>query len=245
MILLWLKIIYYKITKPAPRRDRTGTGTAPHTGARATGETSPEVSFSIGVDPATRDGLVLYARENGRNTATTARLKELIDRGLVSLPFEGDVYRLRMDRLEADHARREQEARTDVSRCPCGGRHYPEPTACRWCRCHDPDGVFHMAPEVVEQIRLDMARQPSAESIRDSYRPCARCGDAAHAGVICPSRSESPVRPSDEIESCRVCGHPHHPLGDRRCVFSVPSGEPSGGIESCRCDGSRILEDGS
>jgi len=53
------------------------------------------------------------------------------------------------------------------------------------------------------------------------------------------------VRPSNEIVKCGVCGHPQHPSNVFWCHDSVPSGDPSGGIEPCRCDGTRILgEDG-
>src|SRR6266511_42866 len=82
-------------------------------------------------------------------------------------------------------------------------------------------------PRTGARAMADIARSYAAEMvehgvIRDSYRPCSVCGAADHDGVV---------------------GHQHHPSNVFRCPGSVPSGEPSGGIEACRCDGTRILDE--
>jgi hypothetical protein len=197
MIKRLIKIIYIKITKPAPRLRRSGTGTEPHTYARSTDENSTELSALAPV------------------TMNPDRVRELYERGLIlmaELPGMADV--VRMAALHQDREQREQEARTDASRCPCAGRHYPSTGGCRWCTCHRPP----------ETIRTDMSVPPypvTDDQVRETLMA---------------------VRRSDEIQSCGACGHPHHGVNGAGCPRSVPSGEPSGGIEACRCDGTRIRE---
>lgn len=196
MILLWLKIIYYKITKPAPRlRNRAHPGTdtgnprARHvrvhgTGnltaggdVRLTGDISPEVSALPPV------------------TISPARLQEMIDAGLICDP-DGDLMRVQL--FEAEREARQTEALLthDPRHCPCSGRHYPSPSACRWCACHRPS----------EMIRMDRDVPPypvTDDQIRETLMA---------------------VRPSDEIELCGACGHPQHDVGDGRCASQVPPG---------------------
>lgn len=96
-----------------------------------------------------------------------------------------------------------------------------------WSAYTDLPGPEHTG---AEGRAMAEARQ---EIIRSSYRPCSVCGAPDHAGV--KHDEIMAVRPSDEIVLCGACPHPEHVTGDRRCASSVPSSEPSGGIEMCRC----------
>lgn len=222
MILCWLKIIWYKINK---RLNHAEAGTEPHAGAgatrtviehfgyvidwfreawtndvlptwfghRAMAETSPEIS--VGLDPSTPDGLVLYSKIPGapQDSIGSRKLQELINLGLVSYPLDGDLYRLRMEQLYEDHRVREIMEMESGRGCPCGGRHYPEPDACRWCRCHDPRSVHHTA---------------EARGIMQMITP----------------EEFMARRSSNEIVLCGACDHPQHTAGDHRCAFLVPPG---------------------
>lgn len=223
MILLWLKITYYKIIKVLKRAE---AGTEPHVRARVTRAetTSPEVlpDVVVGIDPATgnADGLILYARRNGKVTTSTVRLRRLIELGLVhESDGLGDLQRV--EQWREDWAAREAG---DPSACPCGGRHYPEPDACRWCRCHDPRSKHHAAPSVgiMQVIKPELTGRMLFEE------------DHANPPPFEPEKLMA-VRPSAEIVLCPRCPHADHGGSGGRCTGSVPSWEPSGGIELCRC----------
>jgi hypothetical protein len=220
MILCWLKIIWYKINK---RLHRAEAGGAPHTRAGATGENSTD--FSVGLDPAAGDeGLVLYSRIPGapQDSIGSRKLRELIDLGLVSLPLDGDLYQLRMEQLYEDHRVREIMEMESGRGCPCGGRHYPEDDACRWCRCHDPRNVHHTAEargimQVIKPEQL-MDVRPSAEIVL-----CGACGHPQHtagdrrcAFLVLPGLSRCPcdwsgILPDEECTHWKfpgaVCRH--------------------------------------
>lgn len=187
MIYLWLKIVWYKIAKALGGswstwcRIHAGAGTdttvprarVGHDPAQPVRHESeargiiqimkPEIpeEIKIGIDPATPDGLVLYSRRAGKSTASTARMRELIEKGLVHAPDGlGDLQRVEL--FEAEREAREARAALthDPRECPCAGRHYPSAEACRWCRCH----------------RELLDRRPSNE-----IELCGACGHPQHA----------------------------------------------------------------
>jgi len=108
---------------------------------------------------------------------------------------------------------------------------------CSVCGAADHDGVVHGTVDGIRPHRPMTAEEAALQE--RAYREIQISPD-----VIAELRMiQSPVRPSDEIVKCGVCGHQHHPSNVFRCPGSVPSGEPSGGIEACRCDGTRILDE--
>lgn len=226
MIFLWFKIMYYKMIKLVGRKTRAEAGEDPRARAHVTGETSGEV-LGVALDPATRDGLVLYGRQAGKATASTARLRELIDKGLVRYPDEaGDLYRVAA--LEDDRARREQMAMESgyPGACPCGGRHYPSPYSCRWCRCHDPRNEHHR-PDALGLMQVikpspDMAQL--AEDARDALEE-----------IMDTRQKLMAEAPSNEIVCCPRCGHPQHPGNGGRCAFLVTGQDTEGPLMVCRC----------
>jgi len=118
MILTWLKIMYYKITKPAVRSVRSADpGTGPHAPVHATeacaGPTSGGLDTSKCSGPeelrcyaclsvhATEDPCGLDPSSDAVRTPepgdyiTEDRFRELVERGIVSVPDgDGDTYRL-------------------------------------------------------------------------------------------------------------------------------------------------------
>ena len=216
MIFLWFKIMYYKMIKLLGRKTRAEAGEKSgasrvrvehdpaqpvrHEGGES--ETSGEV-LGVAFDPAIRDGLVLYGRQPGAPSGEirTARLRELIEKGLVRYPDEaGDLYRVAA--LEDDRAQRERIAMETgyPGACPCGGRHYPSPYSCRWCRCHDLRNEHHR-PDALGLMQV--IERPHEE-------------DHANPGPLMDTR------PSNEIVCCPRCGHPQHPGNGGRCAFLVP-----------------------
>ena len=195
MITLWIKIMYYKINKALSPRN-ADTGTEPRVGARVMRTLQPVSQETV---------------------------MDLYRKGLVYAPTEDRTRdMLRLEQLEEDRRARELQEMESGTGCPCGGRHFPEPDACRWCRCHDPRSVHHGAPAVgimqviqpPETIRLDLDVPPypvTDDQIRETLMA---------------------VRPSAEIELCLRCGHPQHPLGDRRCAFLDRPG-----LSLCPCTG--------
>lgn len=241
MILIWLKIIWYKINK---RQNPATPGTEPHTRAGATRDRNHWSSWTTKPPAASDDALPPFPYDEARCascdvltddctcmpgenstefslspvTMSPGRLADLYRRGLVYAPTENEAEdRLRAQLFAADRAERERQGLISAGHCPCSGRHYPSDGSCRWCTCHDPYNVHHLLPgESRESVNL----------LKQQIMKLA----------------EIPVRPSDEIVKCRVCGHPQHPVNVFWCPGSVPSAEPSGGIEQCRCDGTRILD---
>jgi len=123
---------------------------------------------------------------------------------------------LRLAALDEDRRMREEAARVDPSRCPCGGRHYPSADACRWCKCHDPLLRYHseIPPQITETIRLTEDQERIAADARRIF------GDLVDiAGT-----------------NCMWCDHPAHPDGDR-CVRSAEGmpGNPDGSRFMCGC----------
>lgn len=221
MIFLWFKIIYYKMIK-AFRSAEAGTDT---TVPRARHEAEISGEIRVGLDPSARDGLVLYSTDpDNRVRMNTARLNELIGKGLVYAPDpDGDMRRVEI--FEADRAQREfMELESGYpGACPCGGRHYPSPYSCRWCKCHDPRNEHH---------------RPDALGLMQVIKPGNHMSlDRGELEITMPLNKLMDVRPSAEIVSCDRCGHPQHPTGSGPCAGSVPSGDPSGGVEPCLCPG--------
>lgn len=239
MILCWLKIIWYKINK---RLNHAETGGAPHTRAGATrgalppfpfdearcascdqltadctctpGENSTD--FSVGLDPAAGDeGLVLYSRIPGapQDSIGSRKLRELIDLGLVSLPLDGDLYRIRMEQLYEDHRVREIMEMESGRGCPCGGRHYPEDDACRWCRCHDPRNVHHTAEArgIMQMIKPQklMDVRPSAEIVLCGacHHPQHTAGDRRCAFLVPPGLALCPCDWTGILPEAEECTH--------------------------------------
>lgn len=196
MILLWFKIIGYKIykmiTKEPSKRADTGTEiTVPRAhvscdhclheahdrscaecGCTARPDLPDgDAGVHVGLDPSAPGGIApVFARDA-----------------------------LRLAALDEDRRAREKAAGLDPSRCPCGGRHFPSADACRWCLCHDPNRVNHLSQEAVDRLRYDMSvppfpTHPVAEIIRSSYRPCSVCGAPDHAGVTHPGTVDG-IRP--------------------------------------------------
>lgn len=220
MIYLWLKIMYFKMINvlkgswSAWCRIHAEAGTEPHTGARATdpnhwsSHTDAPGTFCPDAETISPEtfGIVGFTREPGApdDTIKTERLRRLIELGLVHEPDGlGDM--IRIEQWHEDWARREAG---DPSACPCGGRHYPEADACRWCRCHDPRNKHHAAPSVgIMQV------------IKPTF---PRLGTTMPEDENRDSVTESSVRPPAEIVCCEACGHPQHAMGNGRCAFLVP-----------------------
>jgi len=262
MILLWFKIISYKIYKmitkePSNRADTGAEIDVPRAhvscdhclheahdrscaecGCTARPDLPDgDAGVHVGLDPSAPGGIApVFARDA-----------------------------LRLAALDEDRRAREEAAGLDPSRCPCGGRHFPSADACRWCLCHDPSRVNHLSQEAVDRLRYDMSvppfpTHPVAEIIRNSYRPCSVCGAPDHAGVTHPGtvdgimdtgRERFPgletITPEDvhaeimdsspakEIVVCGRCGHPDHGAGDGRCAFQVASRMQDEGFHMCPC----------
>ena len=256
MILLWLKIVYYKIIKVLKRAE---AGTEPHVRARVTNG-CPFCSDSVNpnlqdhvtnchpdeacrmfhdqpckfdrpvtraetISPETVDRMVGFSREPGApdDTIKTERLRRLIALGLVSAPAPDLSDFIRMDQWHEEWARREAG---DPSACPCGGRHYPEPDACRWCRCHDLRNVHHTAPArgIMQVIPPDLAADVAYEALSNLFERLGPPPDEIMA-----------VRPSNEIVCCPRCDHPQHGENGGRCAFLVPSADTEGPLPVCRC----------
>lgn len=237
MIILWLKIMYYKIAKALKgswsmwcriHAEAGGETTGPR--ARHEATTSGEI---VGVG--------------------SAKLRELIELGLVHEPDGlGDLRRV--EQWREDWARREAG---DPSACPCGGRHYPSADACRWCRCHDPRNVHHtegargimqvIKPLIEDQERLAAdTRRVFGEMIQSPVRPskeivcCSRCGHPQHganggrcAFLVTGQDTEGPLlqcRCRVSTVSCTVCSHDPHGAG-------ACSALTDDGAERCGCGG--------
>jgi hypothetical protein len=176
MIILWIKITWYKIIKLVGRRNRADTGGEPRTGA--------------------------HAQDAGRHLApvrmNTARLNEMIAKGIVYAPDEhGDL--LRVELFEAEKEAREIRAALahDPRECPCSGHHYPSADSCRWCRCHDPLLRYHseIPPQITEMIRL----------VDIAGTNCMWCGHPAHPdGGRCVRSAEG--MPGNPDGSRFMCG---------------------------------------
>jgi hypothetical protein len=264
VILLWIKITWYKITKVLKGswstwcRIHAGAGEEPHVRARVTrtvdgygiapkAETSGEVSLQA---THFRKGEITgFSREPGApdDTIKTERLRRLIALGLVSEPAPDLSDFIRMEQWHEEWARREAG---DPSACPCGGRHYPEPDACRWCRCHDLRNVHHTAPArgIMQVIPPDLAAEVADEAlsnlferlgpppyVRDYPGPLFFEEDHEDPGSPDAFKSDSAVRPSDEIVCCPRCDHPQHGENGGRCAFLVPSADTEGPLPVCRC----------
>jgi hypothetical protein len=193
MIMLFFKIIYYKIKNMIRPPEQAEAGTEPHTGARVTRTVD---GYGVAIDPGSSDGLVLYARQAGKVTASTEKLRRLIELGLVSEPDGlGDL-----QRVEAWHQEWARREAGDPSACPCGGRHFPSADACCWCRCHDPRGVHH---------------REQAKGIMQVIKPPPITGPIEIEARL-PLMD---VRLPNEIVPCPRCLHPQHTMGDGRCLF--------------------------
>lgn len=253
MIILWIKITYYKIIKVFRNRRETGTETVsprarhaalipsrhtchdrttrpgpdwecPHCSGRSAAQVL-RGELGVAVDPARRDGIVGYTREPGApdDTIKTERLRRLIELGLVSEP-DGFGDMIRITDFHEEWARREAG---DPSACPCAGRHYPSSDACRWCRCHDLQNVHHTeGARTIMQVMKPLADDAARELARDAREVFEEIIDARQ-------KIESSVRPSNEIVCCPGCGHPQHTFGSGRCAFLSSLGE---GFQVCHCD---------
>lgn len=188
MILLWLKIIYYKITRP----HRAAPGEEPRVRARATEPANRDAGVHVAVDPSTRDGIVGYTREPGApdDTIKTERLRRLIELGLVREPSPDDA--LRLELFEADREARQARARLehDPRECPCAGRHYPSASACRWCACHRPIMASLPAEEIVV---CGVCGHPShdAGDGRCAFQVASRMQDGGFATCRCGREGDS------------------------------------------------------
>lgn len=168
---------------------QAGAGTVADDSARVTG------------DPDSPHGKMLgFLAESDRQTSgemsafplpgVSKRMQELIELGLVSKPDGlGDL--TRVESWLQDWKAREASG---AAHCPCSGRHYPSPSACRWCKCHDPNFVHHTPGVLTLEETIRIKADPEAQEtfqeiiregmIRASYRPCNVCGDPSHAGVV-------------------------------------------------------------
>jgi len=251
VIYLWLKIIYYKITKALSGSWSTwcrihaeaGTDTTvprvrvghdPAQPVRHEAETQPEV-LGVALDPATRDGLVLYSRQAGE------RMRELIEKGLVHEPDGlGDLQRL--EQLYEDRLAREQRASHDPSACPCGGRHFPSADSCRWCRCHDPRNEHHTEGargimQVIKSLTEDQERLAAdARRAFEQLYPGPLFFDHPYLMDV-PAEPDQlmAVRPPKEIVCCPRCDHPQHGENGGRCAFLVAGQDSEGPLTVCRC----------
>jgi hypothetical protein len=252
MILLWFKIVAYKIYKmitkePSKRADTGAEITVPRA----------HVSCDHCLHEAHRRSCAECGCTNG-------------DAGVhvgagISPVFARDA--LRLAALDEDRRMREEAAREDPSRCPCGGRHFPSADACRWCLCHDPSRVNHLSQEAVDRLRYDMSIPPApthpVAEIMDSSPAKEIVGDWVGDAATDTERERFPgletiwsedvhaeimdSPPAKEIVVCGRCGHPDHGAGDGRCAFQVASRMQDEGFHTCPCDrdvaGSYRLED--
>lgn len=88
MIYLWLKIIYYKITKALSGSWSTWCRIHAEAGTDEGVSRARHEALGVAIDPATPDGLVLYSREPGApdDSIGSRKLRELISKGLVHEP---------------------------------------------------------------------------------------------------------------------------------------------------------------
>lgn len=205
MIITWLKIMYYKITKPAVRsRKRADTGADPHAPVHATDSR----------------GLMQTMNMKPGETIRAARVRELYERGIVSVPDGfGDTYRLPQGIVPGSKL-------ADMYLMRRGNARFP--------------GL-----EKTETLQNDMSvppypAHPVAEIIRMSYRPCSVCGDPRHSGN---RHHQSPERPADEIEYCGRCQHPWHGGNGAPCGAQVASRMQDGGFHPCPCTGFVTVDD--
>jgi superfamily II DNA or RNA helicase len=129
-------------------------------------------------------------------------------------------------------------------------------------RVHRFGSEIHNAVKIIDLVTADTVEDDQIQRVydklekleeitRDRERRIA-AGEETHdldfaEGEIVKSNILQPAWPGEidgvgtgrpepgEVERCSVCGHPQHEIDDGRCAFSVPSWEPSGGIEMCQC----------
>lgn len=245
MILLWLKIIGYKIIKALRPRTHADPG-----------EQTAVPRVHVGIDPSTPTN-----RDAGVHVGVS------LPPGIVPGSHLADLYTARMDAWEADREAREIRARLthDPRECPCAGRHYPSASACRWCRCHDPENLHHTEARGIMQVIKPLAEDQERIAADGRRAFESFLDDAAHQlfgpiGPDVPDKllaaganpaqvealrlaltgkrdpvTESSVRPAKEIVVCGACGHPDHTPGDGRCAFQVASRMQDGGFSVCPC----------
>lgn len=220
MILLWFKIMFYKIVKAfrTPATDAaTGTETVPAPRVRETGGygVAPKAETKMSTDM-----LVGFQREPGApdDTIRTERLRRLIELGLVHEPSSVDA--IRLDLLHADREARQARAQLthDPRECPCAGRHYPSADACRWCACHRPIMASSPAKEIVV---CGVCGHPdhTAGDGRCAFQVASRMQDGGFSTCRCVVALR---------RFCTLCDHDSH--GDGLCTGYTFN-------ERCECPG--------
>jgi hypothetical protein len=251
MILLWFKIIGYKIYKmitkePSKRADTGAEITVPrahvscdHCLHEAHDRSCAECGCTARPDP--------YGLDPSSDAVWTPNGDAGVHVGLDPSTRNG----LAVQAWHEEWARREAG---DPASCPCGGRHYPSAGACRWCRCHDSRNVHHTegARGIMQTIKpLTEDQERIAADARRVFGDLMDEARERFPGLemITPEGVQAEIMdssPADEIVVCPGCGHPDHGAGDGRCAFQVPSRMQDEGFHTCRCRyvaGSYRLED--
>lgn len=230
MIILWFKIIGYKAIKLLKRAD-TGTVTG---SSRARHEISRETSPGSKIYRRAHDGRVtktvdgygiVHKPERSSTEGLMKRIPPLSPEALAEIKAS---YWSGSDHVKPCGCRIGTGFTEDCSQCLDA---LMEVRPCYVCRAPDHAGVMH---------------GESYSGPRESHGitwPCmagqcpewAVCDDAGH----CVEEIQSPVRPSDEIESCPRCGHPQH------YGIGAPAvcGYPSASIEGrtlCSCTAQEV-----
>lgn len=258
MILLWLKIIYYKMIKLIGRDGFR----CPVCGKRKpsedalrdhVGNVHPDDHCRLyHVQPCKFEMILSERAAPGEKSAPPRARHEEPETSPEVSTVSTEL--LRLELFEAEKRTREIRAllEHDPRHCPCAGRHYPSPGACRWCACHRdlPQGIVpgsRLAELYTERTEImDEAHPDWVEQLTSSHRPCSVCGAPDHARMVHSDQTPRldayendqkllAVRPSAEILCCPLCGHPQHAMNDGRCAFLVPGTDKPNGFARCSC----------